>query len=380
MDLLGDAVKKFTGGKFRYKAAEKIASKVISNKAVGALGRGAIKWAGVTLEETGIEALQEFNSILAEDAAGYINNKIKGTDMQPVSVDEVKDRLWQTTVQSLKSFGALTAPGSVINITAEAAQQAKVPMEEAGVSPVSPVTYVSKIITSDITEHQKIESRLDIGKLGRVMVEPEAAYPGIMAGDIMAEEVTTQDTLDTQATGETFEQGWEAARRKYGTDKLTGLPKREIHEEDIQKIFSQADAGGNQVALIMIDVSNLKGGNDIAGHATGDAILKAFGSGILNNTREGRGDIFGARWGGDEFVLAAMLPPNATPQQANAIAKRVVDGINKNLTDAGMSSIEVGNNKFPIFAAAGVTMRQPGDKRSHADILAEADKESYRVK
>ena len=84
------------------------------------------------------------------------------------------------------------------------------------------------------------------------------------------------------------------------TDTLTGLYNHSYVHEQLEKALAQGTPGGSAVALLRIDVDELRRYNERAGHAAGDEVLRAVARIIETSTR--RGDIL-ARYGDDEFVV-----------------------------------------------------------------------------
>ena len=86
-------------------------------------------------------------------------------------------------------------------------------------------------------------------------------------------------------------------------DYLTGLFNRRYMEETLDREILRSARNGLSLGVIMLDVDDFKGFNDVHGHAAGDAILRGVGSLLLSHVR--REDI-PCRYGGDEFVV--VLP------------------------------------------------------------------------
>lgn len=110
-----------------------------------------------------------------------------------------------------------------------------------------------------------------------------------------------------------------------GHDPLTGLANRKVFERRAGEAFD-ARPKSIPAAVIMIDLDRFKPINDSAGHAAGDAMLKAVAETITEHTRA---TDLAARLGGDEFaVLLERCPPEAAERIAHdlrrAIAKLVL--------------------------------------------------------
>ncbi len=102
-------------------------------------------------------------------------------------------------------------------------------------------------------------------------------------------------------------------------DPLTGLYNRQYLLEKLQRILKVKNLAKG--ALLFVDLDNFKIVNDTLGHATGDRLLKTLSSKLKYTLREE--DIL-ARIGGDEF---ALLLEEATPEEAQGVAKRLVEFI-----------------------------------------------------
>lgn len=82
------------------------------------------------------------------------------------------------------------------------------------------------------------------------------------------------------------------------TDVLTGLPNRRMIDRALGRL-------GSGDTVIIVDLDHFKRVNDELGHATGDDVLRVFGS-VLASTARGR-DVVG-RFGGEEFVAVLQAP------------------------------------------------------------------------
>ena len=105
-------------------------------------------------------------------------------------------------------------------------------------------------------------------------------------------------------------------------DPLTGLPNRALLTARIEQALAQHRRGGPGFALAVADLDGFKRINDTLGHAVGDDLLKHVATRLQ---RELRGVDTVARLGGDEFVL--VLPEIQRPDQADALARRIIDGM-----------------------------------------------------
>ena len=95
-------------------------------------------------------------------------------------------------------------------------------------------------------------------------------------------------------------------RRLYKEDTLTGIAKRRGFEVQARKIYGDANYLRKRVAVISIDMDNLKKNNDAYGHSAGDDCLRRVAK-ALEKAAEGRENITYARTGGDEFFVVARI-------------------------------------------------------------------------
>jgi diguanylate cyclase (GGDEF)-like protein len=101
-------------------------------------------------------------------------------------------------------------------------------------------------------------------------------------------------------------------------DGLTGLGNHRAFQDELARQVSQAARQGTGLALLLVDVDDLKKVNDGRGHAAGDELLSALGRIAATSLR--RHDR-AFRIGGDEF---AILLPGADIERGLATARHVL--------------------------------------------------------
>jgi len=159
----------------------------------------------------------------------------------------------------------------------------------------------------------------------------------------------------------------ERLRRLADFDPLTQVHNRRRFAQDLEFQIRRCRRYGEQAALVVIDVNDLKLVNDTYGHRVGDALLKTV-AGVLR-TRARQADSV-ARLGGDEF---GMLLIHVGPAQAAAVAeelKRLVATASIALPDGGTLSCS---------ASAGLALLDE-TVGADSDVLAEADRAMYADK
>ena len=101
------------------------------------------------------------------------------------------------------------------------------------------------------------------------------------------------------------------------TDPLTGLRNHRAFHEDVARELQRAGRTGVPLALVLLDLDDLKAVNDTQGHQAGDERLQALADAIRAT---GRGVDVAYRVGGDEF---AVILPDARSWGALEFAQRL---------------------------------------------------------
>jgi diguanylate cyclase (GGDEF)-like protein/PAS domain S-box-containing protein len=148
-------------------------------------------------------------------------------------------------------------------------------------------------------------------------------------------------------------------------DVLTGLANRKGFDQRLERVFA-ARPRSMPVAVVVIDLDHFKPINDSAGHAAGDAMLKAVAAAIVSHVRAG--DLV-VRLGGDEFaLLLERCPPE--------VAMRVAENVRSAIADI---SLPWQSRQLQVGASAGLaslTEQMPDT----AAWPGEADAACYKAK
>jgi diguanylate cyclase (GGDEF)-like protein len=103
-------------------------------------------------------------------------------------------------------------------------------------------------------------------------------------------------------------------------DGLTALGNHRAFQEELARQLEHAGRTGSSIALLLIDVDDLKRVNDERGHASGDELLVSVGRTVTSSLR--RNDR-AFRVGGDEF---AVILPGADIDMGLTAARRILAG------------------------------------------------------
>lgn len=183
-----------------------------------------------------------------------------------------------------------------------------------------------------------------------------------LVSDLRRRNRELQDTAQTLEHTRNRLSEEEAAAR---TDALTGLVNRRGFEAELPGFLERAAALEEPLALVALDLDGFKPLNDTAGHAAGDALLRAVGGVLQRSIRERD---LACRLGGDEFVV---LMPGVEAEAARARAemlRRLVDAVEQPNAAAGLR----------VTATLGGAMFRAGDDAEA--LLQRADQALYAAK
>jgi diguanylate cyclase (GGDEF)-like protein len=152
-------------------------------------------------------------------------------------------------------------------------------------------------------------------------------------------------------------------------DQLTGLPNRRAFDLQLENAWTNACAGGEQLALMIVDADLFKQYNDHAGHLGGDACLCSIAQAIAATARAANG--IAARIGGEEF---AVILPNTTEHRAREIAEEIRQRVTDLALPHPLSPCGVQT------ASVGVAVRVPLGDQASIDLMRIADQALYSAK
>jgi diguanylate cyclase (GGDEF)-like protein len=155
--------------------------------------------------------------------------------------------------------------------------------------------------------------------------------------------------------------------RTAARDPISGLPNRQTFEEALEREVARAERNRTAMALMFLDLDNLKAMNDRYGHERGDAAIRAIGTIVQRALRPYD---FACRFGGDEFVLLLT-------GTAEAETKAAVTAIGARLSEGAVQ--ESREFPFPLAISVGASF-WPADGKTGRDLLAVADARMYEHK
>ena len=160
-------------------------------------------------------------------------------------------------------------------------------------------------------------------------------------------------------------EGEAKARHAATHDSLSGLPNRGALVTDVAALLSRSKRGGNDLAILHLDLDGFKEVNDNYGHDVGDALLRKVASGFSMLT----GDHMLVRLGGDEFAVVVNAPH----------AAEVASDLGEQLVRFFAKPFDIGGRIISVGVGVGIAPIDRSDI-SVEEVLRRADVAMYQAK
>lgn len=151
------------------------------------------------------------------------------------------------------------------------------------------------------------------------------------------------------------------------TDELTGLPNKRRFDAELDLRVRDPALAGQWVAILMLDLDNLKGINDVHGHHVGSQTIHEVGQ-IIGRLVAGRGK--GTRFGGDEYTIYLMGHDLQDAMEVGELIRSEVEALEMETEDG-----DIARTTISIGAAAGCCPAVDPEA-----LCRLADKALYRAK
>src|SRR6202050_3268528 len=149
-------------------------------------------------------------------------------------------------------------------------------------------------------------------------------------------------------------------------DVLTRLPNRTLFDDRLTQAISLAERQSNQLAVLFVDVTQLKKINDTLGHGVGDNLLRSIAGRLSACIR--RTDTV-SRLGGDEFLILLSQVEHA--EDAAITARKILRAI--------ASPHIIDNKSLDINVSIGGST-SPADGQDAATLVSRSDIAMYEAK
>jgi diguanylate cyclase (GGDEF)-like protein/PAS domain S-box-containing protein len=173
--------------------------------------------------------------------------------------------------------------------------------------------------------HQSRYVKRYLHKDGRVIVVEVSRSPALdEAGKTLYFVISERDITEEQALS--VQLSHQALH-----DPLTGLANRALFDDRLAQAHARAQRHKGKGAVLLLDLDDFKGVNDMHGHFVGDQLLVAIAHRLEQATRST--DTL-CRFGGDEFMYLAE--GISSPVEAEQIASRLLEELIEPIAIAGV--------------------------------------------
>jgi diguanylate cyclase (GGDEF)-like protein/PAS domain S-box-containing protein len=139
-------------------------------------------------------------------------------------------------------------------------------------------------------------------------------------------------------------------------DPLTGISNRRYTTLKVEQALQEHQQFGRPFGVMMIDIDEFKQVNDIGGHDTGDAILRAVSRTLVHSLRSV--DTVG-RWGGDEFLVILADVTQKSLRQLAERCRRLIAQSAVPMDDVGVHvTVSIGAALIRADQAAGTAIKK----------------------
>ena len=159
-------------------------------------------------------------------------------------------------------------------------------------------------------------------------------------------------------------------RRLAYLDPLTGLGNRLALSESLESRLLTLQASSGELALLFIDLDDIKRVNDTLGHHVGDELIVEVAQRVRSACEdEGIDTAELARFGGDEFVV--LFTGSEARLRAGLLGQRLLAKI--------IEPLSLGGRDLVVSASIGITSF-PEDAASASQLVKNADMAMYQAK
>ena len=219
----------------------------------------------------------------------------------------------------------------------------------------SPEEFVAKVerVYRDLEGESDDVLEFKDGRLFEHVSKPQTVDDTIVGRVWSFRDVTDRKRLEERLSYQAFH------------DSLTGLGNRALFQDRLQHAVARLERTNGHLAVLFMDLDNLKMVNDSLGHSAGDTLLQTTAEVLVGCLRNAD---TAARLGGDEFGI--LIEEAASADEATKLAERILAAMRLPLI--------VGAKEVQATVSIGITFDSPGTTSDQ--LLCNADLAMYMAK
>jgi diguanylate cyclase len=149
-------------------------------------------------------------------------------------------------------------------------------------------------------------------------------------------------------------------------DTVTGIANRRGYQKYIREKWAEYKLTKKAFSILMVDIDNFKGINDVFGHWAGDKCLTQLAKRLKVNLR---GTDFLARYGGDEFIMVLL---ETEAHGAETVAQKMCEHVRQ-------TRFLFRGERIPLTISIGVSTVKETDQSINS-MFERADRGLYKTK
>jgi diguanylate cyclase (GGDEF)-like protein/PAS domain S-box-containing protein len=220
---------------------------------------------------------------------------------------------------------------------------------------VDPSSYAAKV---EAVYDGGPEESHDVLEFADGRVFDRISKPQTLDGEVIGRVWSFRDVTDRKQLEERL------AYQAYH-DSLTGLANRALFLDRLHHTVARIERSGGSLAVLFLDLDNLKLINDTMGHNAGDGVLISIAE-VIDRCLRASDTV--ARLGGDEFGV--LLEGIGGRSDALTLVDRLLEAIAR--------PVRIGGQEVTTTASIGITFYRPG--LSGDQLLCNADLAMYEAK
>jgi len=223
--------------------------------------------------------------------------------------------------------------------------------------------------------HRQVFERSITSPDGTVRHSLATYLPHVVGDEVHGIFVHVADVTPLKRLEEELREAKASAEHMATHDVLTGLPNRVLLSDRLDQALASAERNRELVAVLSLDVDNLKTVNDTFGHAGGDQLLVAVASRIATSLRACD---TATRMGGDEFSV--VIPGLTSAPEVDVVVSRILMNVRTPCPIGEATvvpTVSVGVAMYPAHGATPKALLDASDRALYMSKALGRNRSSY---